>query len=160
MKTDKEYVNMIDELIRLKYAISNGRLNIKFADISISEYVTLRKISDSDQNGLYEGKTYLKDLADNMDISIRKTSKTVMKLKDKGLIVWEHDGDGTEGTYVYLTDTGRALLKEREKEATEFFVKVIDKFGKDDMKKMLRLLKEFETVVSSELEDEEVEDES
>ena len=160
MEEKKEYKTLIDELVRLRYVMSNGQLNIRFADISMSEYITMREISDSDSDGLYEGKTYLKDLADNMDASIRKTSKTVRKLKDMGLVVWEHEGDGTEGTYVYLTDEGKELLEEREKEVYEFFVKVIDKFGKDDMKKMLHLLKKFETIMSTELEEEEAEDES
>ena len=160
MKANDEYKSLIDELIKLRYEMSNGQMNIKFADISMSEYLTLHEISDSDVNGLYEGKTYLKDLADKMDISIKKTSNTVRKLTDMGLVVWEHDGDGTEGTYVSMTSEGRKLLEEREKKIEEFFVRVIDRFGKDDMKKMLQMLKKFVTVLSAELENEEAEDES
>ena len=74
--------------------------------------------------------------------------------------MWEHDGDGAEGTYVMLTEDGINFLLEKESEMYDFSVKVIDRFGKEDMKKMLRLIKEFETVLSTELEKEEAEDES
>ncbi len=160
MNYSAEYRTLIDELIKLRYEMSNSQMNIKFADISMSEYLTLHEISVSDVDGPYEGKTYLKDLADKMDISIRKTSKTVGKLTDMGLVVWEHDGDGTEGTYVSITYEGRKLLEERENKIEEFFARVIDRFGKDDMKKMLQMLKKFVTVLSTELENEEAEDEA
>ncbi len=160
MDEKREYDALVDELVKMRYAVSNGQFNIRFSDISMSEYVTMRELHSADSEGLYEGRTYLKDLADKMGISIKKASKTVGKLKDSGLVVWEHDGDGAEGTYVMLTEDGKNLLLEKESEMYDFSVRVIDRFGKEDMKKMLRLIKEFETVLSTELEKEETEDES
>ena len=59
-----------------------------------------------------------------------------------------------------LTEYGKSFLLEKESEMYDFSVRVIDSFGKEDMKKMLRLIKEFETVLRTELEKEENEDES
>ena len=159
MKDRNELDSLIDEIIRVRYSLTSGKMRIKFADISMSDYRTLRAIDDSDCD-VYEGRIFLSDLADRLDLSIRKTSKSVAKLRDMGYVVWEHEGDGADGTFVLLTEEGASVLKEREKQVKEFFVKIVEKYGKEDMKALLQMLKRFETVMSTELEDEEDEDES
>ena len=160
MKSKNENEALINELIRIRRSMGSGQFKLNFADMSMSEYLMLREIADADEDGLYEGKTYLKDLSSALSQTIRKTAKTVRKLRDRGLLFWEHDGDGEDGTYVLITEDGRRLLESREEQVRDFFSRVVDNFGREDTKKLLHMLKEFETVMSAELEEEEEDDES
>ena len=153
-----EYDRIIDQLIYSRHAMSTGTLLKKFTELSTSQYLALRVISHADSNSIYEGRTYIKDLADEMNLSIRKTSKTVRSLRDKGLVMWGHDGDGTEGTYTFVTEDGAAFIRDREEQVKEYFTNVIDKFGIEDMKTLIKMLKELETVMNGELEEDDEED--
>ncbi|MGN0315613.1 MAG: hypothetical protein ACI4EG_12625 [Fusicatenibacter sp.] len=50
-----------------------------------------------------------------MQLTMRQTSKMVEKLKDRGLVLWTYDGNGSEGTYVTVTETGEKLFREIQK---------------------------------------------
>ena len=77
----------------------------------------------------------------------------VGELKDRGLVLWSHDGDGSEGTYVTMTESGEKALKEQEQILKKFYGKVIKKFGIEHLVDLLNLMKQLDTVMSSELED-------
>ena len=62
----------------------------------------------------YEGKTYLKDLSEKLKLTMRQTSKLAGELRDKGFVSWEHDGDGSEGTYLVITEAGENLLMKNQ----------------------------------------------
>ena len=66
--------------------------------------------------------------------------------------MWSHDGNGSEGTYVTITESGKKLLKNQEQILRDYYGKVIEKYGKENLIQLLRLMKELETVMSSELE--------
>ena len=87
-----------------------------------------------------------------MHLTIRQTSKMVGNLKDRGLLVWSHDGDGSEGTYVTITESGESLLSEHEASLGEYYKKVIGKFGEDNLIQLLQLMKQLDTVMGGELE--------
>ena len=72
--------------------------------------------------------------------------------------MWSHDGNGSEGTYVIITDSGKKLLKEQEEVLRKFYGNVIDKFGKEKLIQLLQLMKELDTIMCSEFEDMEEED--
>ena len=88
-----------------------------------------------------------------MQLTIRQTSKMMSDLKDRGLILWSHDGDGSEGTYVTITETGEKLLSEQEQVLKKYYGNVIEKFGKQNLLSLLQLMKQLETVMSSEIEE-------
>ena len=92
-----------------------------------------------------------------LQMSMRQISKMIERLRDMGYLVWSHDGDGSEGTYVTITESGRELLKEQEETMKLYYSKVFEKFGKDNMIQLLQLMKQLETVMSSEMENLEVE---
>ena len=102
---------------------------------------------------IYSGRTYLKELAEKMQLSIRQTSKMVGDLRDRGLILWSHDGNGSEGTYVTITETGQKLLDEQEEVLKNYYGRVIEKYGKENMIQLLCLMKQLETVMSSTMEE-------
>ena len=75
-----------------------------------------------------------------------------MLFRSRGLLLWSHDGNGSEGTYVTITESGKKLLKNQEQILRDYYGKVIEKYGKENLIQLLRLMKELETVMSSELE--------
>ena len=79
------------------------------------------------------------------------------KLRDAGYVVWSHDGDGSEGTYVTITESGQSIIRNQEELLKSYYGHVIDKFGKDNLLQLLRLMKQLETIISSEAENLEVE---
>ena len=74
-------------------------------------------------------------------------------LKERGLVKWMHDGDGSEGTYVTMTADGHKLLEDNREIIKEYYGKVINRFGKENLIELLNLMKQLETVMDSELEE-------
>lgn len=145
-----DIVKLSNELTLRRYLFNKDQVN---RILSISDYIALHIIREKDNlEDIYAGRTYLKDLAERMQLSIRQTSRMVRNLKERGLILWSHDGNGSEGTYVTITETGETLLKQQETILKEYYGKVISKYGKDNLIQLLRLMKQLETVMGSELE--------
>lgn len=156
---NKEMTELSNELAYRKFLFNQERVRDLFKKLSIAEYLALHIIMEMEEkNDIYSGRTYLKDLAERMQQPIRKTSNMVGSLKEKGLLVWAHDGDGSEGTYVTITETGKKLLVDEEKNLKDYYGRIIEKFGKENLIQMLKLMKQLETVISAEIEGVEEED--
>lgn len=144
---------LANELIYRKYLFGNDNFRSFFKDLQIMEYVFLHMIIENEKSAaIYSGRTYLQELADKMQMPIRQASKVVRELRDKGLVSWSHDGDGSEGTFVTMTEEGVAKFHKQEEGLAMFFGNVIEKFGQENLMQLLRLMKEFGTVLSAELE--------
>ena len=121
--------------------------------INEADYIVLHIIQDTGkEQEIYEGKTYLKDLSEKMQITIRQASKLVSRLNEQGFVKWSHDGDGNEGTYVTITDQGIKLLEQQQAIFKEYYGNVIEKFGRDNLIELLNLMKQLETIMHSEQE--------
>ena len=152
-KKKLDITKLSNELTYQRYLFNRNQMKQLFQKLSVSEYIALQNISEiGKESAIYSGRTYLKDLAESMHLTIRQTSKMVGNLKDRGLLVWSHDGDGSEGTYVTITESGEALLGEHEASLREYYKKVIGKFGEENLIKLLQLMKQLDTVMGSELE--------
>lgn len=146
--------DLTNELIFRKYLLNHEQYRNFFEDLNMPAYIALHIISETaSEESIYSGKTYLKDLSDQMQLSIRQTSKIVAALRDRGLVTWAHDGDGTDGTYVVITETGTQHIHQQEEQLRTFYGRVIEKYGTENMIRLLRMMKELETVISSELEE-------
>lgn len=122
--------------------------------LSITDYIALHIIDNTEsEEDIYQGKSYLKDIAEKMRLTIRQTSRMVGVLKERGLVKWMHDGDGSEGTYVTMTADGHKLLEDNREIIKEYYGKVINRFGKENLIELLNLMKQLETVMDSELEE-------
>lgn len=152
-----EVIELSNELTYRQYLMDRGKIRELFHKMAVPEYIVLQTIaSESEKSSIYEGRTYLKDLSEKMQISIRQTSKMINELKERGLILWSHDGNGSDGTYVTITENGKRMLHEQERRMKDFYGNVIQKFGKQNLIALLRLMKQLETVMSTELEEREV----
>ena len=142
-----------NELTYRRYLMNKDKIREFFKKVSIPEYIALHNISLGEEtSSIYGGRTYLKELSEKMQLTIRQTSQMIGNLRDKGLVTWSHDGNGSEGTYVTITDSGRKLLKEQENILKHYYGKVFEKFGKENLIQLLQLMKQLETVMSSEME--------
>lgn len=148
-----------DELILRRYLFNKTQIN---QGLNIPDYIALHIIRESKtKEEIYEGKTYLKDLSEKMKLTIRQTSKLIGNLKERGLVVWSHDGNGSEGTYVTITKEGDELVERQQTVLREYYERVIGKFGKDNLIQLLNLMKQLEIIMGSELEEmEESEDDN
>lgn len=153
-KLSGDIVKLTNEITYHRYLLNKGQIRDFFKQLSIAEYIALHYISlDSEMSEIYSGRTYLKELAEKMQLTIRQTSKMVGELRDRGLVLWSHDGNGSEETYVTITETGQRLLDEQEEILKNYYGKVIEKYGKENMIQLLCLMKQLETVMSSTLEE-------
>ena len=131
-----------------RYMFSKDQAEALFKDITIPEYIALEEIKGSIENG----KVYLKDISEKMKVSISKASKLAAGLKEKGLVEWSHDGNGSEGTYISFTDSGISAMETQEKILKDYYGRVAEKFGKERLVTLLTLMSELENVMSAELE--------
>ena len=153
-KNVPDITTLSNELTYRRYLMNKGKVRDFFDKMSIPEYIALHHIaSESEMSSIYGGKTYLKELSEKMELSMRQTSNMIGKLRDRGLVLWSHDGNGSEGTYVTITETGQKLLEEQEAILKQYYGKVIDKFGKEKLIQLLQLMMELETIMSSEIEE-------
>ncbi len=145
------------ELTYHKYLLNNDKIRSFFQKLSIPEYLAMHIIKESEQtDDIYAGRTYLKDIADKMQRSVRQTSRMVKTLQERGLVAWSHDGDGSEGTYVTITEAGSRMLQEEEEALKKYYGRVITSYGRGNLLHLLQLMKQLETVMSTEFEEMEV----
>ena len=129
-----DIADISNELVYRTYLINKDRIWEKLSDLSIIEY----------------DRTYFKDLSDSMKITERQVSKLTGELRDRGLILWSYEGDGSRGTYITITDAGQMLLEKNEKLLRDYFVRVIDRFGAVNVSELLRLMKQLEEIMETE----------
>lgn len=157
--TDRtDIMKLSNELTYQRHLFNREYRKDIFMNMSVPEYIALQYITKEEATNIYSGRTYLKDLADQLKMTMRQISKMVAKLRDAGYVVWSHDGNGSEGTYVTITESGRSTLKKQEEILKKYYGKVFEKFGKDNLIQLLQLMKQLETVMSSEIEHLEVDE--
>ena len=147
MTGKNDLTRLSNEITYHRYMLSHKKAESLYTDITMSEYIALKHISE------HEGeRVYLKEIADGMDITVQKASKGVRRLRDRGLVTWEHDGNGSDGTYVTITETGEKLLREQETVLKDYYGRVIEIFGEDRLEELLELLRELEDAMDGALD--------
>ena len=149
MKKINDITEISNKITYHRYMFSKDQAEALFKDITIPEYIALEEIKGSIENG----KVYLKEISENMKISIPKASKLAAGLKEKGLVEWSHDGNGSEGTYISFTDSGISAMETQEKILKAYYGRVAEKFGKERLITLLTLMSELEDVMSAELDE-------
>lgn len=114
--------------------------------MSIQNYIAMHIIEE-----LGKEKVYLKDIAQKMQLTIPQVSKLAAALQESGLIHWSHEGDGSDGTFVTITRNGDKVFTQQKAFLEDFYSRVIEKFGIEKVQEMLKLMEEFENLVSREL---------
>lgn len=153
MDENTEIIKLSNELTYQRYVFNRSHIKEVFTKMKIPEYIALHHIATVEEGSeTHTGRTYLKDLAEKLQMPMPQTSKLIEHLRDLGYLVWSHDGKGREGTYVTIAEKGKKLLVEQEEALREYYGKVFDKFGKENLIQLLNLMKQLETVMSSEID--------
>lgn len=143
------------ELTYHRYLMNKGKARNLFTELTIQEYIALHTITKASSTCKYpHKKTYLRDIADEMEISIHIVSKMVGKLKERGLVVWSHDGDGSDGTYITITESGMTSMHKQDEILDSYYAKVIEKFGHDNLITLLEQMDRLEKVMNDEFSEE------
>ena len=142
------------ELTYHKYLLNNDKIRSFFQKLSIPEYLAMHIIKESEQtDDIYAGRTFFIFIADKMQRSVRQTSRMVKTLQERGLVAWSHDGDGSEGTYVTITDSGKKMLAEEEDMLKQYYRRVFARFGKENLMQLLTLMRQLESVMGAEFKE-------
>lgn len=141
-----------NEITYRKYLMEKIDLKKLFKNISIIDYNAMLAIIRINPQSEETEKLYLRDIADNLKISIARVSQMIEKLRDKGMIKWMHDGKGEKGTYIQITDRGIKTVEEQHEVLNRFYGKIIERYGKDKFEQMLSMISEFEDIMNEEVE--------
>ena len=145
--------NLAHEITYRRYLLSKDDAKSMFRDINIAEYIVLHfMFEQTESDSIYSDRIYLSEISEKLNLPIRKTSKLIREMSGKNLISWDHDGDGKDGTYVTLTEHGRTVFSETDNRLKDFYTKVLQKFGREKIIQLLQLMKEFDSVMRTELE--------
>ena len=146
---DKNTINKLAyDLTYQRYLLNKDKANYLFNDLSVGDYVVLHTVL------CFEDKAYLEKLGEKLNLSISKMSNVATNLKNRGLITWSHDGDGSEGTYLTVTETGLKLMDKQEEKLKNYYERVINRFGLKNTVELIGKMTALETIMEEEMENE------
>ncbi len=146
---DKNTINKLAyDLTYQRYLLNKDKANYLFNDLSVGDYVVLHTVL------CFEDKAYLEKLGEKLNLSISKMSNVATNLKNRGLITWSHDGDGSEGTYLTVTETGLKLMDKQEEKLKNYYERVINRFGLKNTVDLIGKMTALETIMEEEMENE------
>ena len=131
-----------------------NKVNVKkfFREMTISEYIVLCMANVQDQeDGAEVSRVYLADITKKLQLPVRQASAIVRNMRDRGLLLWSHDGNGSDGTYITITDLGREKAAKQENVLIDYYGKVIGKYGRENFVRVLHMMDELESVMSEQI---------
>lgn len=148
----EEMMDLGNRLMHLRYSMDSDHLGLVFSEITLPDYMILLKFAR--QMGIYklETKIYLKEICGELNLPMTRVSRMVQNLQNKGYVYWQHDEDGSEGTYIYLSETGAEQMKRQQKILEEYFSHIVERIGFDRFSQVLDLMDRLETVMEEEAE--------
>lgn len=146
--SDDQIEKLANDLVFRRFVMNRDRLNALFQDIDAGQYLTL-SIIYSQRNNDHGGKTYLKDISDGLEFPMRRCSNMMRDLKNRGLVIWTHDGDGSEGTYALLTETGENVYLKQRKVIWDYVKALVEKFGQENLEELLGLTRKLESIMGT-----------
>lgn len=144
---EKDVLDIANAVTLYSYSIHRLGMQNLFQKLSASDYITLTRIRRATENRESD-RLYLSEIADELSLPIGRVSKTVRLLKERGLVLWTHDGSGSEGTYIQITENGRRMLEEQNEALRRFYEDVINTFGKERFMHLLKELNELEQTMN------------
>ena len=146
---DKNTINKLAyDLTYQRYLLNKDKANYLFNDLSVGDYVVLHTVLG------FEDKAYLEKISEKLNLSISKMSNVATNLKNRGLVTWSHDGDGSEGTYLTVTETGLKLMDKQEDKLKNYYERVINRFGLKNTVDLIGKMTALETIMEEEMENE------
>ena len=136
------------------YKLHKEQIRKLLVEMNFYEFIALKRISSvkaAPGSGKSE-RVYLKDISEEMNFPMRRVSQMSEELRDSGLVVWSHDGDGSEGTYLAITPSGKELVLKNEKILKQHFERIIKRYGCENMLQLFAMLKKLDELVAEEFD--------
>ncbi len=144
---DMDLMELGDQMIKLRYSLDASHMPAVFRDITISDYLILSNLTRRMKMHEPETKVYLSEISKELNIPISRVSGMVQNLQNKGYVYWEHD---EQGTYIYLSETGREAMKKQRDILRTFFGDVLTKMGREEFVKCIDQMIKLEQVMEEE----------
>lgn len=129
------------------YMRSREYLRKIFGKMSLPDFMMLQSIFVLAEESDFEDKRiYMKKLAESMRLTIPEMSKVVTLLQDKGYILWKHDADGHEGTYIVVSESGIRLFREQKQILKQYLESVVKEYGKENTEEFMIMFHKFEEI--------------
>ena len=153
---NKDFEVLFNEIIFRRYLTGHSKARELFGKISVPEYIILHSLAAKKrEEGDANARVYLRQIAQQMEIKTATASKMIRKLRDRGLVIWTHEGSGEKGTFIELTEAGEELVCNQEQILKDYFGRVLDKFGQDNTLALLALMQQLEQIMKEEYTDKE-----
>lgn len=136
------------------YKLHKEQIRKLLVEMNFYEFIALKRISSvkaAPGSGKSE-RVYLRDISEEMNFPMRRVSQMSEELRDRGLVVWSHDGDGSEGTYLAITPSGKELVLKNEKILRQHFERIIKRYGCENMLQLFAMLKKLDELVAEEFD--------
>ena len=148
---NKDVTMLAYDLTYHRYLLNKGKAQNLFHELTIQEYIALHIITKGKhKDNFTPEKVYLRELAERMEVSIHQASNMARELKDRGLVRWSHDGDGSEGTYITITESGISSMLRQEAILDDYYGRVIERFGRDNLIALMSQIDELEKIMDNE----------
>lgn len=148
----EELMDLGNRLMHLRYSMDSDHLGLVFSEITLPDYMILMKFAR--KMGVYklETKIYLKEICAELNLPMTRVSKMVQNLQGKGYVYWQHDEDGSQGTYIYLSETGAEQMRRQQRILEDYFSHIVNRIGADKVSQVLDLMERLENVMEEEAE--------
>lgn len=152
-KKDMDTLDLFNELMFQKFTVDRASLVQRMMGLSVPAYVALFYIEEETRLD-DKDKVFVRELSDHLTISLMETAKIVDELQEQNLVERAYKGDGSEGTYVYLTERGKTACDKQRAAVVKKYRRVVEQFGKDRLIELLQMLEDLDKIVHAEEEDE------
>lgn len=149
MDRDKQAKKLAYELTYHKFLLNRDKAHSLFTEVDVAEYIALHLIARTAaaHSGVSQ-PTYLTELAEKLEMPLSGVSKMVTKLKDRGLVLWSHAGNGSEGTFVSITESGFAAMERQDGILEGYYGQVVERFGRENLVRLLKQLDDLERIMN------------
>ena len=148
-ETMMKWTDLSNEILFSRIMLDRNSLGWLFKDLLPGEYMILVITGKME-------KAYLRSLEYLTKYDMPSISKLAGRLKNKGLVIWTHDGDGSEGTYLMLTEAGETRLQEMEEITAGYYARVIDQFGEEKIREFTSMARRIADLLKEEVSEQEV----
>ncbi len=147
--SDADLMELGERMLRLQFAMDSAHMAAVFTEISVPNYLILSNLARRMKIHEPEAKLYLSEISRELEIPINRASRIVQNLQNMGYVYWEHD---SKGTFIYLSETGREVMRKQREILQGFFGNVVRKIGLDEFENIIDQMNRLEQVMEVEAE--------
>lgn len=149
--TREQLIEMGNNWLRMQFVTGEELFAKLFSETSTYDYIALLLLQR--RMGLGDDRVYLKEICEELDMSMSKVSKIVQRMQNRGFVYWSHDASDRPGTFITLSESGRDALNRQEERIADFFENAITKYGAEDFVKLMELRVRFNETMEEVLEE-------